>query len=860
MLSGSRRCCLSTKAYKQRHTRHEQPCQEPLLFLYPRWFRAISAKPHSSDRTPTRSSQPGPVDLGVSRRVRESGHKSQAVGTVESIHNADLPQDTQAQGLSIAPTNRSILSTQPLNRLASRPRQSRSWEEWKRQETRHTPEDTMTSIRRLPKSLSFRHDSELRVRRVSSLKDVAAQNTRLMKRSAFKKLHDPDSILWAEAVGLLAQYEARPQPEAEEELELSNDTVFHLTGSIHSNAWIHPVRRGCGVCVVGTSSTSEEKCVLTLNGMPRAIHLTKRYLVAVEEDILRHLNRENTVQELPASFHYVLSDQKAHYGSIDGRRADGVEQPRDWTIRSFADHVETLVKMQIPRLVQRELYLEGERHNMNVAKVLENLFSDPQTEAYISARALNNALLFCCRHTEVSNTADVLFQKARHIGLPLQSDTFNILIEYSLAQNQFDRFRSLLASMQQIGITPDGMTWMALLRVTKSPEGRRTIQRHMRWRGLLNPNVQRHVVTELIRTEFAEYLRQERPDQFRKTGLDKFVTFMDENFLPAWLSPISLNHMLNVCAERRHWNIIPKLVELARNRGMVFDSENLTHLLKVNRHRGSIRDSIELLKSHFAKTVGRDDTFAIPTVFMTGWNSRFYNVCRVIWRYAASHAIITYTMQNVVTSSLIKTSDVASTPASHLWRVAAGKIIVGTGLGIANLEAQHRLQEDHTSSMKVMEWLSQWTPNDGTREKQLSIASSMLHQDLTAWKRYQPMRSQPLFDLLEEAYAKDCEWMQVKRQGCSSLAWMLSDAIDVPLHPIKDRNYISEVVSSEGSVQVRKAVSDTDGFNAKGASDLPFVTGVTHNGLAERSGRVAARDNVDWQEDHVPSRDTRLYE
>jgi hypothetical protein len=244
--------------------------------------------------------------------------------------------------------------------------------------------------------------------------------------------------------------------------------------------------------------------------------------------------------------------------------------------------------------------------------------------------------------------------------------------------------------------------------------------------------------------------------------------------------------MLHVCAEKKLWDVVPRVVELGERRGGLFNTGTHSALLKVFQKRGSVRDSIGLLESHFAKTVGRDSAFAIPMVFMTAWNSRFYNVCRVLWRYAAVSGNIAFNMQNVVATSLIKNNDETNNSASHLWRITAGKVIVGTDLDVSGLASQYRfLNEDGLKNpMKV---LAQWTPDDGPRQEQLSLAYTILQRDLTAYKHFWRLRSQQLFDLLKKAYELDCEWMHRKKvRQYSDLSWMIEDAIEVPLKPLQD--------------------------------------------------------------------------
>jgi hypothetical protein len=806
MLSSSRRC-LSIK--KKSCPVPRQPFSEPLLFLYPRWFRTAAAAYQQSNEsataTPRRTwkdlSLPSASDsLGTNNiptklprrswtdlsQVAPNHSVSADRKRVEAVpfsqyEETDIPQGSQANSNSTQYQWRpSTHASRPWNNVITNPQETETGATTLSSNTFNADLGSTTQI------LDVR-DSEpkLRVRcsPQSTYRQVLAKGpestTKSIKKEATKKLHDPASIEWSEPIRLLAQLIHRPKEVPGERLELSRDTVYHLTGTVEANAWFHQVRLGCEVRVLDERASHPDKLVVILHGMSRARQLTREYLLEIDCDVAESARWNLSSEDDPALIRFVLSSLAWHYRTKDVRRADAVEQPRSWTVRSFANVVETLTKMQIPHQLRRELYNGTDSHNLTVAKVLESLFSDPRSEPFISIRALNYALRFTCEHTEIDATSIFLFGKANSIGLSLQANTFNILIEESLRQNKLDYYRNLLASMQRLGVVPNGMTWVALLRVTKSRTGRRAILQHLRQKWSKDSRMWQQVALEFVTADFARLVRLEK-------SFDYFVDFMDQSFPSTWLSARCINRMLNICAEKKLWDVVPRVLELGERRGGFFNTGTQTVLLKVFKERGSIRDSLDLLESHFAKTVVRNSALAIPMVFMTAWNSRFYNVCRVLWRYAAVYGDITFTMQKVVALSLIKNNSESNDSASHLWRITAGKVIVGTDLDISDLAPQYQFlnQEGLKNPMKV---LAQWTPDDGPRQEQLSLAYTIMQRDLTAYKRFGRFRSQQLFDLLRKAYELDCEWMHKKKvRKYSDLSWVIENAIDVPLHPLAD--------------------------------------------------------------------------
>lgn len=802
MLSSSRRCLGISKHHS---TGPRDPFTEPFPFLYPRWFHAAAAL----------SDQSGTISIARPQRAwTEFGQLSTRNSSGATIARSRFPrrvwtdldghstptfradwrrvdpilvsrdEATDIPGGPLANANSSKNQRTPSTAVSgSRSNLIGGAQEITSNATPPPPTPIGAGSGSTGHALEILdYEPKLRIRRTSQsafrrvLARAPESAAKTIKKEATKKLHDPAGIDWSEPIRLLARLIHRPKKVLGERLELHRNTVYHVTGSFQANAWFHPVRLGCEVRVLDEPARHGEKLVVILHGMPRARQLTKEYLLEMDRNKATSaaLNLES---EEPARIRFVLSSLAWHERTKGVCRADAVKQPPTWTVRSFADVVETLTTMQIPRQLRRELYDSLYSHNRTVAKVLEGLFTDPKSEPFISLRALNRALRFTCEHTELQETSDFLFEKAKSIGLSVQADTFNILIEQALRQNKLDYYRNLLATIQQMGVVPNAMTWVALLKVTKSRTARRAILRRIQQMWPKDIGMWQQVALELVTTDFARLVRLEK-------SFDYFVDFMDHSLPPGWLSARCINRMLHVCAERKLWDIVPRIFEFGERRGGFFNTATQTALLRVFHKRGSIRDSIDFLESHFAKTVGRDSAFAIPTVFMTAWHSRFYNVCRVLWRYAAVSGYITSPMQHAVAASLMRNNDASSQSMSHLWRITAGKVIVGTDLDLSGLASQFPSLPRETAE-NAMDVLAQWTPDHGPRQEQLSLAYIVMQRDLTAYKRFWRFPSHELFDLLRKAYEVDCEWMHQKRvRRYADLSWMINEAIQLPLQPL----------------------------------------------------------------------------
>ena len=793
MLSGSRRCLRPTTV-KPLRSLTEVPRTELLLFLYPHCFRDAASKPQQFQEASHGASARQWTDLSRPNPNFElQSERAPTVRIAEPVHDGQRNISPRSEAHKQSHESLKSHIVRPGDRLEDRngevaaPR--RHVQQSKRQALivilpRHADILSVESETRLdvgkdeqpPATLSIRKVALTRTReshdRAFAMQIAAAKD---IKGKALGDLHDPKHLRWAVPLRLLARM-PMVLPESVgsdrgEKLDIPISTLYELTGSVDQNAWIDPIREGCKIKVLGRSNVNEANATLSLQGSGRARELAKQYLQAVSNTEPSEALPTGLGDRLQEPLRPVLSGRKPHFGEKYTCRADAIERPRAWTVRSFAEYVETITSMHIPALIGRKLYAGTPSHNETVAKALVEVFSDPTADGALSTRALNQALKFTCKHFEISSTTDLLFRRARSIGLDLGAETFNLMLGQALEQNNIHRFRYLLFEMQQLGVNADGMTWVALLSATKLRDARSVIIGHMKSRSLMSLSVQRAVVSNLIKTEFARLVKA-------GGGLQKFQDLMTAYGVSEWMDGNSFPQMLSICADEGLWNTIPQLVELSDQQVIRTKPAVLTHLHRSFRRRGSTKDSITLLSSHFAKTVGSDDAYVIPIVFLTAWNGRFYNVCRVLWHYAATHGIIPFRMKAIVALSIMKNKDRVRSAGPALWWTTAGKVIFGLDRQ-PSFEAEEG--DDGLGAEGAMDMLIHWTPDGDARQEQLTIAYDALGRDLDAWRRYIPMRSQQMVDLLREAYERDCTWMKENVAGEKGLSWMLEHAIDVPL-------------------------------------------------------------------------------
>lgn len=617
------------------------------------------------------------------------------------------------------------------------------------------------------------------------------------------------SASWELTLDMLVNSDSQQKEAHGEEIWLHKQPLFDLTGSSEANSWIHHVRGGCEVYVTDTQCSSGASRQVYLRGSPRAVALTREYLTSIEngdepyqEQVLRG---ESTVKpkhdipkgdpdadpspvpKLPMRAVHVAS--KSHIERRKWVHGEGIQPPEIYDVRSLKEYIEDLTAIRPPRLVARDIYEHQDvTHNIAVANIIRRLFSDAFTARFASSVAVHLAFMFLCKRTELFGCTNLLYEQCRNLGLTLLPQTYNSFLRMLLLRDETAIFDRVFGDLLSDGHMPDSEVWLALLEKGKSPSQRSTAFKWMHRKDLMGiPSVRRKVVAEIVRAEL-------RAIKSGKANAGVFIKSMDSRLGQDWMSNFTVADALLACADNKAWPLTLELLKQALKRNVNLNPSVMPAVFIILQRRGSLLDSLNLVSSHVLRTVGRSDDVIIPIVFMTAWKRRSYNVCRVLWRYAAVQGAITYKMQNVVTNTLLRNQDIVTSKTAEAnksrsaqeWSRRAGKIIVGMDLEIDSCQQLFHMVGGQLNSLSrnPMTWLARFTIDGEQRDQQLSLAYVMIHRDLSAWKYFAPPCSERLIKLLSEAYEMDVRWkaerIGVDRDG-KSTQWMIDNAIDVPL-------------------------------------------------------------------------------
>ncbi|CAK7221861.1 hypothetical protein SCUCBS95973_004643 [Sporothrix curviconia] len=200
-------------------------------------------------------------------------------------------------------------------------------------------------------------------------------------------------------------------------------------------------------------------------------------------------------------------------------------------------------------------------HDRTVVNLLLSLFHEEAAKHALSMSAFKMALEFMCKHGETYRPeVRSLFERAESVHVPMDAETFNILLASQVKTQDLRNFGATLALMNRRGMKPDLTTWLLFLSLFESEEVKRHILRtmHASRRDLLDiPDALRSIAQELVEYDArrAVFQRKHQQEQQRLKQeqehsaaifIDEFIGRQTERYGAAWLSRTAANRILEV--------------------------------------------------------------------------------------------------------------------------------------------------------------------------------------------------------------------------------------------------------------------------------------------------------------------------
>ena len=759
--------------------------RDPLLFLYPSWLssnsrtsvavgkrsRAPAPGTHGNVRTTRGGNRVSSTKAGARRQerlaisVRENkplrGH-SRLAASGNPNQNDLFPSHwtrPRSHGRSVEPQQRHYSVTTSVTNGARAVSQTLN--------TFHTESATQEAIAVDDCTMTNEQGKPL-VRIVRASK--GRQKHLAFKASVNMQLKDKgiSSFDWRVPLSLLEQHTQPSQPRDDlggKRILVHRDVIPALAETVGETLWDMKVRSGCEVHVLGEEEEIGVYRPVVLRGSPSSIEMAKEVISELFRQVSPDVRKpdgdallfDGAAEEYKETEPSLVRKVWVEDRKLRQVRVDDIPRPEVWTTLSFADYVADLVHSTVSRSMQRHLYKDENPHVLMVRQRLLELFKNPEYDDIISVRAFNNALNFFYKHSMIS-TMRTLFIRIDLLRLRMLPETFNIMLRSAAAQKDLHHYTALLKLMIQRGHKPNASSWVALMMAVPSRAVQLRIESRMRELGLLrSPEAVTGITTLILPGELVGHL---------KSGQDMitFIGRVDRIYGQDWMSPMSLNRVLDVIGERGSFSQALDTIKLFRERGIRPNTISLKTLLSHCYLQGNLDEAVRLMQYIPLQFRVPFDEFTYHQLFLLAWKSRRYNVCRTVWRHACMAAAVSYKMQELMLRSLVRNTPSQPKTKGEMWNLSAAKVIAGVAIQPGTVAK-----------------LIGWSETGQQREKNLALAKEVLAKDLAAVLLHRPARS--LMRDLTEAHALDRDWVHNQLWKGTSTIWKLEHAVNIALKP-----------------------------------------------------------------------------
>lgn len=216
-------------------------------------------------------------------------------------------------------------------------------------------------------------------------------------------------------------------------------------------------------------------------------------------------------------------------------RFSDIPKPKKGDPHAFEAYVTELVSSRIRRDLVVDLYNDGVRNGSgrtdieaDRARLLLEAFEDPENKDCITNASLKRALAHLSKFDGYRKDAKRIFRLAESVGLPMDTEDYNIMLGGLVAGSDFRGFYKLVSKMKSREFEPNARTWLLFLRLVKKDDERRQIVSSMFERNLLtHQSVRRGVAAVTAPMDAYQAFRAGR-------SLQDFISEHNERFGNRW--------------------------------------------------------------------------------------------------------------------------------------------------------------------------------------------------------------------------------------------------------------------------------------------------------------------------------------
>ncbi|KAK2755288.1 pentatricopeptide repeat domain-containing protein [Colletotrichum kahawae] len=327
-----------------------------------------------------------------------------------------------------------------------------------------------------------------------------------------------------------------------------------------------------------------------------------------------------------------------------------IPKPITWTPQTFEAYITAIAKAKLsPRLAQR-FYGSGVGAMTAAFDLLCNTFKDVTARHALSTRAFKVALQAVEVHGHsYRHHARDLFRSMCNMGVPLDTEVFNILLKGTTVVKDLGNFDRVVSLMVGNGCAPNIDTWCLVLSMMQDWQVRRHIIKTMDVCGMLvEPGGPQRIAKELAVWD----VRQHQPEW---TGIKDFLQAQEGRYGRKWATLSAVNKILVEIGRMGHLDDALEFLDIMRNTCDIRPSTLSINILVYHaRLQRKPEAAIPALRRAHEWQIPLDETiyhelFKLMTVL------RKPNMMGIVWRYAALNGTTSWDMRRDVSELMMRT-------------------------------------------------------------------------------------------------------------------------------------------------------------------------------------------------------------
>ncbi|KAF5507495.1 hypothetical protein CGCA056_v013262 [Colletotrichum aenigma] len=327
-----------------------------------------------------------------------------------------------------------------------------------------------------------------------------------------------------------------------------------------------------------------------------------------------------------------------------------IPKPIIWTPQTFEAYIAAIAKAKLsPRLAQR-FYGSGVGAMTAAFDLLCNTFKDVTARHALSTRAFKVALQTVEVHGHsYRHHARDLFSSMCNLGVPLDTEVFNILLKGTIVVKDLGNFDRVISLMVGNGCAPNVDTWCLVLSMMQDWQVRRHIIKTMDMCGMLvEPGGPQRIAKELAVWDVRQH-------QTNWSGVEDFLQAQEGRYGKKWATLSAVNKILTEIGRMGHLDDALEFLDIMRNTCDIRPSTLSINILVYHaRLQRKPEAAIPALRRAHEWQIPLDETiyhelFKLMTVL------RKPNMMGIVWRYAALNGTTSWDMRRDVSELMMRT-------------------------------------------------------------------------------------------------------------------------------------------------------------------------------------------------------------